>query len=137
MNISKNRTKKAATKKQRVFIAALVTAGIFAAGLVYAFFAMNGLAIPCFIKALTGFDCPSCGISRTALALLTFRFDELFSYNLIWPVILFYFMWVYFFSVKSYIKKGVLNYDAPTVLVDIAVLVTAIVWWIVRNIMGI
>ena len=47
----------------------------------------------CLIKLITGFPCPSCGITRSYKALFHFNFSEAWNYNpLYWfipPVILF------------------------------------------------
>lgn len=132
-----SKRKNTLTTKQRVFTVVIVTAAVLILGLLYAFVALRGIGVPCFIKSITGVKCPGCGISRTILAILTFKFDKVFSYNLIWPLIVFYLLWVYFFCARSYIKKGRPSYDSPTMWVDIAMLVILLVWWIVRNILGI
>ena len=44
---------------------------LLAAGLGYALWVrLTGLAIPCLFRAVTGFLCPGCGVTRLCLALL-------------------------------------------------------------------
>lgn len=47
-----------------------------------------GLGVPCPIKLATGFNCPSCGISRMFISILKGNIKLAFYYNQILPVIL-------------------------------------------------
>ena len=52
------------------------------AGLVYALFVrVIGFGIPCIFHVVTGFDCPSCGVTRTCLSLLRLDFAAAYRYN--------------------------------------------------------
>lgn len=52
------------------------------AGLVYALFVrVTGFGIPCIFHVVTGFDCPSCGVTRMCLSLLRLDFAAAYRYN--------------------------------------------------------
>lgn len=42
---------------------------------------VTGIGVPCVFHDLTGFYCPGCGITRSALSLLTLDFYQAFRYN--------------------------------------------------------
>ncbi len=51
-------------------------------GIGYAIFVhLTGLAIPCPLHLLTGWQCPGCGVTRMFLALLRFDFSTAYQYN--------------------------------------------------------
>lgn len=61
----------------------IVTGGLLAAGLLYAFVCLkagHGL-IPCMFHTVTGLYCPSCGVSRMCLSLLTLNVKTAFKDN--------------------------------------------------------
>ena len=66
---------------------------IFGAGLLYAFLILHTpFRIPCLFREVTGLQCPGCGTSRMALALMRLDIPAAFFYN---PVAFFSFpMWV-------------------------------------------
>ena len=71
------------TRRNKVIRIALILTGI---GALYALFVhFTGFGIPCPIYAITGLQCPGCGISRMFLALLHLDFSAAFHYN---PVVL-------------------------------------------------
>lgn len=51
-------------------------------GLLYALFVrVTGFGIPCLFHVVTGFDCPSCGVTRMCMALLRLDFAAAYRYN--------------------------------------------------------
>ena len=51
-------------------------------GLLYALFVrVTGLGIPCMFHVVTGFNCPSCGVTRMCMALLRLDFAAAYRYN--------------------------------------------------------
>ena len=51
-------------------------------GMLYAFFTdQTGLAIPCLIRLVTGFQCPGCGMTHLCVALLHLDFAAAFASN--------------------------------------------------------
>lgn len=58
---------------------------VLLAGLLYyAFICITGIKIPCLFYEITGLNCPGCGVTRMAVALLRFDIVEAFKYQ---PVI--------------------------------------------------
>lgn len=47
---------------------------------------VTSIGVPCVFHELTGLYCPGCGLTRTALSLLTLDFYQAFRYN---PLLLF------------------------------------------------
>jgi len=123
--------------KNRRLLIVLAGAGIIALlGTGYGALVRGGIGLPCLFYTLFGLRCPGCGISRGLAALLTGQADRFLEYNLLAPLIVFYILWVCFFCAKNYIKTAKWSYRSPCKWVDILTLVLAMVWWIVRNIVG-
>ena len=109
---------------------------LLAGGLLYGLLAMSGIfSFPCPLKLITGLDCPACGITRAALAVLRLDFQAAFSLNMLWLPIFLYLAWLYGWSVHCYIKKGNFNYSPPFWALDIAFGIVMVVWCVVRNIL--
>ncbi len=73
---------------------------ILGAGLLYAFLILHTpFRIPCLFREVTGFQCPGCGTSRMALALMRFDIPAAFSYN---PVAFFSFPAWFLISVGAF-----------------------------------
>lgn len=114
------------------------TALALAAGVVLAFFLCSGrFHFFCVFNYLTHLRCPGCGNTRAALSLLRLDFAAAFRFNALFPLEFFYIAWVYSFSAASYIKNGKFRYVSPCGALDIAVLAVILVWFVVRNIIGI
>lgn len=69
--------------KRKIIVIALVVIGLLALVCLYYFFdpTSSGWAWKCPLKALTGYDCPSCGNQRLVHALVHGRIVEAFHYN--------------------------------------------------------
>ena len=73
---------------------------IFGAGLIYAFLILNTpFRIPCLFREVTGLQCPGCGTSRMALALIRLDIPAAFAYN---PVAFFSFPAWFFISIGAF-----------------------------------
>lgn len=110
--------------------ALLVSAAVVAGAIVLFFFDPSTHAFypRCAFHALTGLDCPGCGATRAAYALLHGRIGEAFRYN---PMI-FAAMGVAGFAMPS-LARG----ERPRFLerpwFAWSVVVVLVAWWIVRN----
>ena len=98
---------------------------------------VNGRGIPCLFNALTHLKCPGCGNSRAALALLHFDFAGAFGYNALFPLEFAYIGYVFICDARQYIKTGKASYTAPHKIIDIITLIIVLLWFVVRNLIGI
>ena len=92
-----------------------------------------GVGIPCIFHVITGLDCPGCGNTRAAQALMRLDFAAAFGYNLLFPVEFGYLAWVIILSSIRYLKKGDFSYHPPFIPLDITVGILIIAWGIIRN----
>ncbi len=110
---------------------------VFVFGICYAiFYKVTDIAIPCVFYEITGFKCPSCGVTRMVTALIFGNVHEAFLYNRLMFVLLPLFG-VYFvrFSI-SYIKnQKIVLYKWDNVLI-ILLIIILVIFGIVRNIYG-
>lgn len=60
----------------------IIYGAIFGAGVLYAFLILHTpFRIPCLFREVTGLQCPGCGTSRMALALMRLDIPAAFGYN--------------------------------------------------------
>ena len=88
----------------------------------------------CSMKALTGYDCPSCGNQRLVHAMLHGRFVEAFHHNPFTMLSLPYLIPL-FLTLRS--KKGIALKVRNVVQAPVALYIYAMaicVWWILRNV---
>ena len=109
-------------------------AAIAAVGLVY-ILARHGIGIPCLFLKLTGFQCPGCGNTRAALALLRLDIAAAFGYNPLFALEFAYLLWLLLHCAKSYLRGGRFSYTPPALWLDVAVLLVLLAWWVVRNLL--
>ena len=112
-----------------VLAALLIAAGVAA----YYGLARAGLAIPCLFYTLTGLLCPGCGNTRAAFALLRLDFSAAFQFNPLFLVEFFYLAWILFHCSRAFLKGKPFHYKPPLPLLDMAILVAILAWWILRN----
>lgn len=57
----------------------------------YVFYSLTGIGIPCAIREVTGYPCPSCGVTHMVLDMTRLDFESAFKDNqflfITWPVI--------------------------------------------------
>lgn len=106
-------------------------------GLIFLFYllAQRGIGIPCLFRSITGLECPGCGNSRAALALLRLDIAAAFGYNPLFFVEFFYLAWVLFHCTRAYLKGKPFGYKTPFPLMDIIILVAILAWWPIRNLL--
>ena len=125
------------TTQKRQINLILITALILIVGLILYILAKVSHPVPCLFHKITGLQCPGCGNTRAILALLELDIMRALSYNYLFPVCAFYLCFVYFHCAITYYKTGKFTYRTPAPVMDIAILVSLVIWWIVRNILHI
>ena len=76
---------------------------IFGAGVLYAFLILHTpFRIPCLFREITGLQCPGCGTSRMALALMRFDIPAAFAYN---PIAFFSFPAWFLISICAFVGR--------------------------------
>lgn len=120
-------------EKRRVIRVIIISFGIILAGTILAILAANGLSIPCILNKLTGLECPGCGNTRAAMALLKFDIASAFKYNMLFIPEFFYLGFVYVSSAVNYLKGGAFSYKSPFKALDVIFLIVFVLWGIVRN----
>ena len=123
-----------ATPKKRLTRVILIWCAVLAAGMGYGLFcARTGLGIPCVLHETTGLDCPGCGISRAILSLARLDFAAAFGYNLIWPLIVGYLLWIGLGGSIAYVKRGELCYLPGKTWMHAVILSVVVAYGVVRN----
>ncbi|MCQ2297795.1 MAG: DUF2752 domain-containing protein [Bacteroidales bacterium] len=90
----------------------------------------------CPFKWLTGYSCPGCGSQRLIHAMLQLRFAEAFRYNALLFVSIPYLILLCYSSFSRVRHQRL--YMALNGQLGIAIpFVVIILWWVVRNILGI
>ncbi|MBQ9384765.1 MAG: DUF2752 domain-containing protein [Ruminiclostridium sp.] len=93
--------------------------------------------IPCLFHLITGLSCPGCGISRAIRSLAALRFGEALRYNLFAPFILLYILYCAGYASVRYVRTGRKDLLMRPQWLHITLLAMILVWWVVRNIIGI
>ena len=125
-------------QKKRLLRCAAGTAlfGAACAALLFAF-SKTGVFWRCPFHLLTSLNCPGCGCTRAAAALLHLRFAESLSYNYAYPLEFLYLLYVLFGAAKRYVMKGRFSFYPKYPILDYIVLGLLLIWWVVRNILKI
>lgn len=93
----------------------------------------TGFSIPCPIRTITGYQCPGCGITHYALALLQGHFKEAMHANpfvfFLMPILLVYFV----YRSYRYIVHNKQTYQTWETIVFSLVCVIGIVFGVLRN----
>lgn len=113
----------------------LLWCAVLAAGIGYGMFcARTGMGIPCVLHEVTGLECPGCGLTRAVLALARLDIAAAFGYNVLWPLVLGYFLWIGIGGSLAYVKRGELCYLPGKIWMHAAVLSVVMAYGILRNI---
>lgn len=119
--------------RRRLLRVCLITLGLGLAAVLFLYLAGMGIGIGCPFHKLTGLQCPGCGNSRAAMALLRLDFGASFAYNPLFLPQVGYIAWVYLISCVSYLKGKRFTYAPPLLALDIVLLVVFVLWGILRN----
>ena len=108
---------------------------ILGVGLFYALlFSEFNIKIPCLFNAVTGYLCPSCGISRMCIEILKGNFEKAYYYNrLIFILLPVFFIFFVKWSV-DYIKIGKIRHSKAEKISLYIIIALLVAFGIVRNI---
>ena len=124
--------------KRRTEKAAISAIALIAAGLLYAaVIHLTGYVVPCLFRKVTGLSCPGCGITHMCLALMRFDFAEAWRVNrflfFLSPAII----GLVLYNTVYWIRTGSNCSQKGFSLVGKILVVSLVIWGIVRNILGI
>lgn len=87
----------------------------------------------CIFRALTGYDCPTCGMQRAFVSLLSGDFISGFWHNPYLTLMLPYFASIIITSLHNgYFAKNVKSILYHPLMIA-ALVILMIIWWIIRN----
>ena len=98
---------------------------------------LTGAGIPCPFHVITGLNCPGCGISRAMKSLLLLRFADALKYNIMAPFIILYILYCAGYASVKYVRTGRKDLYMKPQWLHFTLLGIILVWWVVRNILGI
>ena len=103
-------------------------------GIYFLLMLFTPLRIPCPIRAITGYQCPGCGVTRMVMALARLDVRQAFRENpyvlCILPVLIPWGIW----RTKKYIEEDSPGYSIFEVILLVILLAGAILFGIIRNI---
>ncbi len=120
-------------KKKAIKTIAFTSLVIFILGVLYYIFVrVAGFGIPCVVYQLTGYKCPSCGITRMVVHLSKFQFKQAFYDNMMvfiaWPFVLIDVIYIFY---KSLIREKL---PIATYIFSYLIVGIAVIFCIIRNI---
>lgn len=126
------------TDKRRITLIAAITIGGIAAAVIYGMFdpADHALFPKCpFLMLTGGLRCPGCGSQRAIHALLHLQFKDAFMFN---PLVVISIPFLVLLVTASILKDSHPQFynKMNSSLISKLLLVIFILWWIVRNIVG-
>lgn len=126
------------TDKRRITFIAAITIGGIAAAVIYGMFdpADHALFPKCpFLMLTGGLRCPGCGSQRAIHALLHLQFKDAFMFN---PLVVISIPFLVLLVTASILKDSHPQFynKMNSSLISKLLLVIFILWWIVRNIVG-
>lgn len=108
---------------------------VAAAGLGYALWVqVTHLAVPCPFHAITGLQCPGCGVSRMCLALLRLDLPGAWQANGVLLALLPFILGLLGYRAAVYVRRGNVPTARWETLVWSGMAVVLLLWGIVRNI---
>lgn len=103
----------------------------------YLFFRLMGGGLECPFHVLTGLYCPGCGNSRALHALAEGHFAEALRYNYLMPFEAGFVLYAAIRSTVHYLRTGTYKLTIGPEWVGIAFLAVLLLWWVVRNVIGV
>ena len=124
--------------KKRILKVLLVLGLLCGAAVGYALvMELTGHGIPCVFRRLTGLKCPGCGNTHAIHCLAKGQPAEALKWNALMPLEAAFAAWLVTATSLRYIKTGKYILTTGSEKVNIAFLTVILLWWAVRNIIGI
>lgn len=110
-----------------------ISAILFFIAMIFLIAYINDKPIPCFIKMLTGYSCPSCGITRMSISILRGDIKRAFYYNQI--ILLFspFMLIILLRYIYSYIRYGKVDFEKVEKIFILILISLLLIYGIVRN----
>ena len=93
----------------------------------------TSLRIPCIFYLLTGYQCPGCGVTRMANALIHMDLKGAFAYNSYVLCILPFLIPYGIYRSRKYIDGTGDHYSPPEIAVLVLLLIGALLFGVIRN----
>ena len=87
-------------------------------------------ALSCTFKNTTGYNCPTCGLSRSFYALAHLNFSDAFSYHLFGPLLYLTFVILFFKSAVEIVLNKKFSVAIPPKISRIFIVIIAAAWLI-------
>ena len=100
-------------------------------------FRLLGGGLECPFHVLTGLYCPGCGNSRALHALAELRFGDALRYNYLMPLEAGFVLYTAISSTVNYLRTGVYKLISGPDWLGIGFLAALLVWWVLRNVLGV
>ncbi|MBR3629234.1 MAG: DUF2752 domain-containing protein [Oscillospiraceae bacterium] len=101
------------------------------------FFRLLGGGLECPFHVLTGLYCPGCGNSRALHAMAQLHFAEALRLNYLMPLEAAFVLYAAVRTTAHYLRTGVYRLTIGPEWVGIVFLAVLLVWWVVRNLLGV
>lgn len=106
---------------------------IAAASALLASYHLTGHGLPCLFRAMTGYLCPGCGMTRAALAILEGNFAKAWQYNPLSLTLLPIFAIYLLYKAGRYVLKGEEDFKLGETLFLLTLLLIAVSFGVGRN----
>lgn len=124
---------------KKIKLLAIATSVVIVAVVVWAFDPAESLWMPkCLVHAVTGLQCPGCGITRAAHAFLHGNFAEAWAYNRFLIISLPYLLAVGLVSyIPAFYRRDSIRRIVLGMPLAITYIILFLLWFIIRNLLGI
>ena len=124
-------------QRQRLAKCVRIAAVLLIAGCAYALFCTRtGWGLPCPFHALTGLNCPGCGVSRMLLSLLRLDFSAAFQYNAVLLCLLPVLAVLGGIRLRHYLRFGSHGAGNALQAAERSLPALLVLWGAVRNVIG-
>lgn len=121
--------------KKRIIKVTITLLAILIIGTIYALIVNKlGKGIPCIVKSITGFNCPTCGITRQIISIINFDFKNAREYNYVLFYMYYFIIFLVIYIIYRYIRYSKVKFNLFEVIYLIVICFIFLIWFIYRNI---